>query len=137
MMKVLISKLKICPESVSGVSLQKSLDWGRFSNVALNHVDNGISIAAACESTGPHSYRLSCQMGFWYKAAGGGAGGPLTKFGGRHKLGSGGSMQMNMGEINLNGGLARPGKTTEVGMKLGAKKFPNKTKERGDQFWHH
>ena len=36
----------------------------------------------------------------------GGAGGPLTKFGGRHKLGSGGSMQMNTGEINLNGGLA-------------------------------
>ena len=38
---------------------------------------------------------------------------------------------MNTDEINLNGGLARPGKTTEVGMKLGAKKFPNKTKGRG------
>ena len=43
-------------------------------------------------------------------------------------------MQMNRDEINLNGGLARPGKTTEVGMKLGAKKFPNKTKEMGISF---
>ena len=56
----------MCPESVSGVILQEKgrQNWGGFSNVALNHVDNGISIAAACESTGPHSYRLSCQMGF-------------------------------------------------------------------------
>ena len=54
--------------------------------------------------------------------------------GGWHKRPSDGSMQMNRDEINLNGGLARPGKTTEVGMKLGAKKFPNKTKGRGDQF---
>ena len=53
-------------------------NWGGFSNVALNHVDNGISIAAACESSGPAVTGLAVRWGFDTRQGGGLAQAGLT-----------------------------------------------------------
>ena len=63
--------------------------------MALNHVDNGISIAAACESSAPSVTGLAVRWGF------------DTRQGEVGTSWSDGAMQMKRDEINLNGGLAR------------------------------